>query len=169
MTLADSEFEQLYRENLPTVYRYATTRLGRIEGEDVTAEVFHAAAVAFRDGAGSTVTAAWLMSVTRNKVIDHWRKAGRRKAKDHLIRPDRSDLVTMPADWHHDERRPAVLAALDQCSPRHRAVLILHYVDGMPAPEIAESLGATTASVESLLARARRAFRAHYQPPEDLS
>lgn len=166
MAPSDAEFEQLYRQNLSLVYRYATTRLGQADGEDVASEVFQAAAVAYRTGAASTVTSAWLMSVTRNKVIDHWRKAGRRKAKDHLLTPARSDLVTLPDDWHHDERRPAVLAALDRCPSRHRAVLILHYVDGMPAPEIADSLEVTVAAIESLLARARRSFRQHYQPPE---
>lgn len=162
-----AELHALFDQHVATVHRYVVSRLGQDLAEEVVSEVFHAAAVAYRDGRGHQVTIAWLMATTRNKVIDQWRRAARRKAKDHLIRPRAEDLVTFPEHWHEDSRRPAVLAALERCDQRHRAVLILHYVDGMTAPEIAESLGVTTAAIESLLARARRAFRRHYRDPED--
>ena len=54
-------FETLYREMLPTVYRFTTARLGPTDGEDVAAEVFHAAAIAYRDGRRQQVTPAWLI------------------------------------------------------------------------------------------------------------
>lgn len=162
MTDQTARFETVYRTNLPNVYRYATARLGTSDGEEVTAEVFHAAAVAFNDGREEQVSGAWLMAVTRNKVIDRWRKAERRNALAHLIRPGKGDLVSFPEDWAVDPNREAVLAALDKVSERHRALLVLHYVDGMPAPEIAETLGISVSSIESALARARRSFRRHY-------
>jgi RNA polymerase sigma-70 factor (ECF subfamily) len=165
-TTSEREFEAMYRDMLPTVYRYTTARLGRADGEDVTAEVFHAAAIAFSDGRRSQVTPAWLMAVARNKVIDRWRRAERRNAIALLHRPDTADLVEFPDDWIADPRRDDVVAALERLSPRHRNLLIAHYVDGIPAPELAELLGAKVAAVESALARARRSFRHHYRPQE---
>lgn len=165
-SMSTDSFEEMYRANLVFVYRYATSRLGTDDGEDVVAEVSHAAALSYKNGRGTTVTTPWLMSVTRNKVIDHWRRAGRRAARDSILRSRERAPVGLPAHWHHDERRPAVLAALNRCSSRHRAYLIMHYVDGMPAPEIASSLGVSTSSVESMLARARRAFQKYYDPEE---
>ena len=162
MTDQTARFETVYRKNLPDVYRYATARLGTSDGEEVTAEVFHAAAVAFNDAREEHVTPAWLMAVTRNKVIDRWRKAERRNALAHLLQPGKGDLVTFPDDWAADPNREAVLAALDKVSDRHRALLILHYVDGMPAREIAETLGMSVSSIESALARARGSFRRYY-------
>lgn len=155
-------FERLYREMLSTVYRYATARLGRSEGEDVTSEVFHAAAIAFVDGRREQVTDAWLMAVTRNRVIDRWRRAERRSALAHLVHRRKDEQVVFPADWTATSTRERVFDALDAIAPRHRRLLIAHYVDGIPAKELAEYFGTTAAAIESALARARASFRRHY-------
>lgn len=155
-------FEHLYRAMLPTVYRYATARLGRSEGEDVTSEVFHAAAIAFVDGRREQVTDAWLMAVARNRVIDRWRKAERRSALAHLVHRRQDEQVAFPEDWTSTTTRERVLDALDSMTSRHRGLLVAHYVDGIPAKELAEYLGTTASAVESALARARASFRRHY-------
>lgn len=163
---AERELERLYRRMLPTVYRFATARLGRSDGEEVTADVFHAAAIAFVDGRRTQVTDAWLMAVTKNKVIDRWRKAERRGALAHLVRPRREDLVDFPDHWSAATQRDDVLDALDRLSSRHRALLIAHYVDGIPIPELAGHLDMSVAAVESAMARARRAFKHHFDPDQ---
>lgn len=155
-------FEALYREMLPVVHRFAATRLGEADGEDVASEVFHAAAVAVRDGRSEAVTPAWLMAVTRNKVIDRWRLAERRSAILLLNRGRADDYVEFPADWNQDPRREHVLAALDRCRPADRTLLVLHYLDGMSAAALAEVMSCSVSAMESRLARARRAFRRHY-------
>ncbi|MEM7340081.1 MAG: sigma-70 family RNA polymerase sigma factor [Actinomycetota bacterium] len=156
-------FESLYRENVRVVNAYASARLGRDAGEDVTAEVFHAAVAAYRSGKEDTVTPSWLMAVTRNKVIDRWRAAGRRKAKAHLVEAQVGDTATFPAGWAHDDRRDAVFDALDGLNPRHRMLLILHHVDGMPIVEMADALQQSSEAIESALVRARSAFRRVYR------
>lgn len=153
--------EEAYRTNVRAVYAYAAARLGRSEGEDVTAEVFHAAALAFADGRSADVTPAWLMSVTRNKVIDRWRRAERRMAKAHLL--DESSEPPDPLSMTLDhERRDRVLDALSALNRRHRMLLVLHYLEQQPVPDIAAALGQSTASIESALARARARFRTEY-------
>lgn len=159
-------FEELYREMLPSVYRFTTARLGRAAGEDVSAEVFHAAVVAINDGHFERVTPAWLMAVARNKVIDQWRRAERAKALDHRLHRSREDLMEFPPDWANSSNRAEVMAALDQLTMRHRSLLILHYVDGMTVPELAERLDENVAALESAMARARAAFRRHYRGDE---
>lgn len=165
-SVEESAFEAIYREMVRTVYRYCTARLGRSDGEEVTAEVWHAAAARFVDGRSEEVTAAWLMVVARNKVIDRWRKAERRGAVAHLLRAAKDDLIDVPEDWdphpHHDE----VHEALAQLTVRHRSLLIHHHVDGMTAPEIADELGVSVSSIESTLARARQSFRRAYTQAE---
>lgn len=161
-----SRLEQVYRDNVRRVHGYAHHRVGPNDALDIVAEVFHAAAMAARDGRIHQVTTPWLMAVTRNKVADHWRRAYRRKAKAHLLHLREADVTTFPHDWHEDPRRPAVLAALDRLRPRDRALLVLHHVDGLAVAELAELLGMSVSACESALARARRAFRDRYRPEE---
>lgn len=159
-----ASLERLYHDNVDAVYAYAAARLGGSDGEDVTAEVFHAAVVAFRDGEEAHVTPAWLMAVTKNKVIDRWRKAERRKAKAHLLLvPNHSEW---PDAWADRANRQLVMDALDKLRPDERVLLILRHVDGMSVPDIAAEAGKSVTAMESKLARARRAFRHHYEKLE---
>ena len=158
-------FERVYHTNVDLVYSYAAARLGASEAEDVTSEVFHAAIVAWRDGRSAQVTPAWLMAVTKNKVIDRWRRAERRKAKAHLLSVP--DSLEWPDAWADPDHRRHVIECLDQLKPRDRVLLILRHVDGMSVSDIADEAGRTVTAVESQLARARSDFRRHYKQMEE--
>ena len=157
ITIDVEAFDALYTENVRVVHAYAAARLGSGEGEDVTAEGFHAAVVAYRSGRAEQVTPAWLMAVTRNKVIDRWRRAERRMAKAHLLR--RTEDISVPGDWSDDGRRELVLEALQRLKHRHRSLLILHHVEGVPIVDIAADTGQSAEAVQSAIGRAREAFR----------
>jgi RNA polymerase sigma-70 factor (ECF subfamily) len=157
-------FDAVYDAEFAHVHRYTTSRLGRNDGEEVTADVFHAAALAFADGRGHQVTGAWLMTVARNKVIDRWRREERRRSRAHLIWTSERDAVdAFPDHWSSAATRRSVLDALDRLPRRYRTLLIAHYVDEMSVAEIVATVGGSVRSVESALARARRAFRATYR------
>lgn len=157
-----ARLEALYRANVRRVHGFAYHRVGADSAMDVVSEVFHAAALAARDGRIDQVTTAWLMAVARNKVADHWRRAYRRRARSLLALARTEDLVSFPEHWHEDPRRPAVVAALDRIRDDQHALLMLHHVDGMTVAELAELTGRSVAATESALARARRAFRRVY-------
>ena len=159
-TVAD--FEAFYRANVRVVFSFAAQRLGPADAEDVTAEVFQAAALAHRDHVGRELTPGWLISVCKNKVIDRWRAQSIRKSKAHLV-VERFGRTSAPAADHSiDLRDTAVLSALDGLNDRHRTLLILHHIDGMPIAELADATGQSKVAIESALARARRAFRKVY-------
>lgn len=141
---------EIYDAHAATVYAYLRRRVDAAEAEDLTAEVFHAAARAFEDGRGHRVTVAWLMVTARNLVIDRWRRAERHRRRLPLLVP------TPPADEATSDR---VLDALDRLLPRQRASLVLRYLEDRPVAEVAMLLGVGVAAAESLLARARREFR----------
>jgi RNA polymerase sigma-70 factor, ECF subfamily len=69
-----------------------------------------------------------------------------------------------PEDWQQEQQ---VAAALDALAEREEAVLRAKYLDGMSVAEIASLRGETPKAIESLLSRARRAFRRVYQGPGD--
>ncbi len=62
-----------------------------------------------------------------------------------------------------EEKEEQIAAVLDALSDRHEAVLRAKYLDGLSVAEIAASWSATPKAVESLLSRAREAFRDLYE------
>lgn len=155
----------IYDRALPQVYGYLVTRAGSTAlAEDLTAETFLAAAESLDRGKVPDLTVAWLVTVARNKLVDHWRRLEREDRRLRLVH-DADDDVDEPVDAGLDAafdraRTQAVLASL---GPHHRAALTLRYLDGMSVPEVADVLGRTIHATEALLVRARNAFRARYQ------
>jgi RNA polymerase sigma-70 factor, ECF subfamily len=72
---------------------------------------------------------------------------------DALVNPQPADPATIAAS--RESLRLALIASLQYLPPRQRAVLILRDVLGWPAAEVADVVGTTTATVKSLLQRAR--------------
>ena len=128
--------------------------------EDLTAETFLAAVDALDRGTVPDLTVAWLVTVARNKLVDHWRRRERdRRRQDDLEAG--AELVEDPWDVHLD----ATVAndVLGRLGPHHRSALTLRYLDGLPVAEVAEHLGRTLHATEALLVRARVAFRRIYE------
>ena len=156
---AGTDLLALYDEALPQVYGYLLPRCGQQAlAEDLTAETFLAAVDTVRRN--QPVTVAWLIGVSRHKLVDHWRR---------LAREERS-LALVPAEpeppWE-DGVLDAVTAraALERLGPHHRLALTLRYLDGLPVPEVARLLDRTLHATEALLVRARAAFRRAYDTP----
>ena len=151
----------LYDRALPEVYGYLLARCGqRAVAEDLTAETFLAAVRSEADGGGPT-TVPWLIGTARHKLVDHWR---RREREERGLRLLDAEADEDPWDAELDALRAAEV--LDRLSPGHRAVLTLRYLDDLPVPQVAALLGRTLHATETLLVRARSAFRRNYESTE---
>ena len=157
------ELLALYDRALPQVYGYLRVRVNDdAVAEDLTAETFLAAVQAIRDDKVPVLTIAWLVTVARNKLVDHWRRVAREERNLAVVA---DDAVDDPFDDHFERMRArAVLAEL---GAHHQAALTLRYLDGLSVPEVADQLGRTVHATEALLVRARNAFRARYAEDED--
>ena len=149
----------LYDDALPEVYGYLLARCSRKTlAEDLTAEVFLAAVTACRRP-GVEPTVGWLIGIARHKLADHWRALAREARHLEAVAggPEAED------PW--DAELDALLAreVLAAQSPLHRAALTLRYLDDLPVGEIAGLLGRSEPATESVLARARSAFRHSYE------
>ena len=127
--------------------------------EDLTGETFLAAVRAVREGKVPDLTIAWLVTVARNKLVDHWRRLAREERSLRLATDPDADVVDDGMDARFDRHAREVLAEL---GAHHRAALTLRYLDGLSVPEVADHLGRTVHATEALLVRARHAFRARY-------
>ncbi len=145
---------QLYDEALPHVYGYLVRRCDdRATAEDLTADTFMAAVHAHRNGAD--VSVAWLIGTARHKLVDHWRRLGRqREAMAELW-----DAASEVADDGSPLEALHVQAVLARLAPHHRLALTLRYLDGLPVDQVAAHLDRSLHATESVLARARAAYR----------
>ncbi|MDH2424417.1 RNA polymerase sigma factor [Sphaerisporangium sp. TRM90804] len=154
----------LYDAALPEVYGYLLSRCGqRSLAEDLTAEVFLAAVEAVRKRPPPQLSTAWLVGVARNKLVDHWRRAEREQRGLRVVHGQAHEHED---PW--DARLDAMVAreVLGELGPHHRGALILRYLDGLPVPEVARLLDRTVHATETLLVRARKAFREAYERRE---
>lgn len=159
---------EIYDRALPQVYGYLVSRARSATlAEDLTAETFLAAAESLDRGKVPDLTVAWLVTVARNKLVDHWRRKEREERRMQLVH-DADDDSDPAADDRLEEafERARAHEVLDDLGPHHRAALTLRYLDGLSVPEVAEHLGRTVHATEALLVRARNAFRSRYHEME---
>jgi RNA polymerase sigma-70 factor (ECF subfamily) len=158
-----------YDRALPQVYGYLLQRCGGTAlAEDLTGETFLAAVDAVRRDDCPSPTTGWLIGIARHKLVDHWRRRERELRSLRTIAGDPS--VTEPADadpWEATLDSLRAQATLETLASQHRIALVLRYVDDLPVRQVADLLGRTEHATETLLVRARRAFRRAYGDPGD--
>ena len=159
----DDLFHLLVQRYRDRVFRLAVSVLGpgnEAEAEDVAQEVFvlvYRKIDTFRhDSAFST----WLFRMTRNRAIDHLRKArmrhhhvGDEQLQSMPSRATSSDpeLAAIAGEW-----RTVVLQHVQRLPDLQRTVVYLHYWIGSGVADIAELLDMNVQTVKSHLHRARR-------------
>ena len=153
---------------IPRLYGYFYPRVGgnRAQAEDLTQDTMLAAV---RSGAAphdAEDRMRWLFHIARNKLIDHYRRTSRER--DSLgSRVDIDDSGEQPGlpdlDLESLPIRDEVIATMAELNPRFRAVIVLRYFDGCDVATVAEALFLSQSATESLLARARNAFRSTWR------
>ena len=99
---------------------------------------------------------AWLHRLTANACLDLIRRRKRRVIEVELTpidSPATHDVAGMLAD------RELLDQALRRLDPGHRAVVALHYLLGLPLPEVARALGIPLGTAKSRLHYALAAMR----------
>ena len=137
------------------VYGFTLARCGsQPVAEDVTSEVFVAAARAIGSGNSDQVTRSWLLTAARRRLIDQWRRQRNQRNVT-------NKLMTHPTGVKTDspEDRDLVHRALASLSEGQRLALTLRYLDDHSVAEVADMLGVSYSATESLLARGRRSFQ----------
>jgi RNA polymerase sigma-70 factor (ECF subfamily) len=100
---------------------------------------------------------AWLVRVLINLCRDRWRRARttRRYLEGHRFAEDGSPDPETALLAHSD-----VWRAMTQLSPRRRAVVVMHEIDGLAASDIARVLGIAPVTVRWHLMQGRRQLAA---------
>ncbi|MCA9832938.1 MAG: RNA polymerase sigma factor [Thermomicrobiales bacterium] len=148
---------------IPRIYGYFYPRVGSFSvAEDLTQETMLSAVRSASTPVGGDDLIRWLFAIARNKLIDYYRRQDReRNALGFQVADD--DIGEQPGlpdlDLESLPIRDEVIAVLAEMNPRHRAAIVLRYFDGCEIDEIAVALFLSRSAADSLLARARNAFR----------
>ena len=103
---------------------------------------------------------AWLHRLTVNACLDLVRRRRRRLVEVQLSPMDSLNVPDQSSAFAERERLDEALRRLD---PGHRAVVALHYLLGMPLPEVAVVLGIPYGTAKSRLHYSLTAMRAGAQ------
>ncbi len=102
---------------------------------------------------------SWLFGIAHQKCAQHWR----RQRPDNIPIEEHDDFpdeAADPADMLIGKEQEAeFMRILDQLSPPHRAVLLLHFVEDFSIEEIGAITGAPPGTVKSRLHYAKNALR----------
>ena len=150
----------IFDDALGEVYGYLARRCGSTDlAHELTATTFTTATAAAARGTVDEVTVAWLITIARNLLVDHWRREA--VAKRALELAEERELLADPwIEVIDAERCRALLAEL---RPEHRTALSLRYLDDLPVSEVASLMDRSVRATESLLVRARGALRRRYE------
>jgi len=166
-------FREFFSDYFPRLFRFILRRAG--SDEDAARDIVQAAlARAMRKlhlyrAEASLFT--WLCQIARRELADHGTRSRRQGGARLVAREEdpavRAALESMPGDpafepenvHVRDELAGLVHAALDYLPQRYAQVLELKYLEDLSVESIAGRLGTSVVAVQSLLARARTAFR----------
>lgn len=143
----------LYREHVDRVFRTVARILGPSDSDvdDVVQHVFLAALEGAKNFDGRSKVSTWLVGIATRRALDaararyrrdRWRKLGRAVG----VRSEASEPLSLDLA----ER------ALADLQPEHRAVFVLHEVEGYTLREIEEMTKVRTSTLHARLVAAKR-------------
>ncbi len=171
----EQAFREFFDDYFPRLYRFALARLGGDEhaSADVVQAALTKAVSNLASYRGEAALFTWLCTICRREIIDHARRNASR-AKHEVLSEDLPEIRAVieslataeQAGPEHEYRRSELVrliqVALDQLPVQYGDALEWKYVYGFSASEIADRLNLSIDATNSLLARAKRAFREAY-------
>ena len=155
----EKAFDLFMESYVPALYRFAGRRLAG--DRELTKDIVQSTVcrvIQNLDGwRAEAPLFTWLCACCSNEIAAHYRRRGRRPREVELVdgggAPDADPTERI-------EAAELVHLALDRIAPGYARVLEWRYVEGLGVTEVARRAGTSYKAAESLLSRARDAFRA---------
>ncbi len=162
----NGDFADAYDEQVWNVFGFFAYRVAsRSDAEDLTQQTFERALRAWsRFDPERAPLGAWLTSIARNLLVDHYRRGA--------AAPRSEPLDTVPEEQLGSELPqpdlgldPALAEALATLSPRDREIVALRFGANLTGPEIASVSSLSLANVQQILSRSLRKLRTEMEEP----
>ncbi len=147
---------ETYRETVHALYKFVSWRAGgsRQLAEDITQETYLRATVQWRNGRRPDNAPAWLRTVARNLLLNHYRHKSAESLEASRIE---CVLETKPVDG--PDAAALVYWGLARLGRRRGRLLEAFYIEGKSMRVIATDLGLSERAVEGRLRRAKSTQR----------
>lgn len=157
-------FDDLYRQFMTPIFRFVFIRVrNRADAEDLTQTVFVKAWNALpRFDDREERFLAWLYTIARNSIIDHWKKK-----KDIVFDETNSIFTQFKSDEDPSKdvdrmfTQDQIQQLLDEIDIKHSEILYLKFIEQLENKEIAELLGKKENAIRQMQCRALKAVRKH--------
>ncbi len=168
----DTTMANFYEKHAPPIFAYLRMHTTTHEdADDLLVEIFLKALEysSFND-LSEREQRAWLWRVTRNRVIDYYRKTYRRQmfSLEAFTETPFQDMLSDPEQSILRQEEYAQLRVhISKLSAMQQNILQLHFIYGLRSTEIALVLGKRDGAVRALLARALNTLRRLYEHNEE--
>ena len=165
-------FTEFFEDYFPGLFRFALARTGRDEdaAEEIAQATLCAAIPKLKTYRGEAALFTWLCTFCRHEISAFYRRARRDSPAIELVEDDPIVAAALDslaaggdagaeAAVRRGETARLVHVLLDRLPPRYASALELKYIDGLSVKEIAARFDLTAKAAESMLTRARDAFR----------
>jgi RNA polymerase sigma-70 factor (ECF subfamily) len=158
-----------YDQSYEPLYRYVHWRSGGLEdlAEEVVQETWLVAVRrvrTFDPRQGSFL--AWLRGIAANVLCNRLRRRARTDRREKHLHDEVPSQESVETELTRREQAERIARALADLPEHYEAVLRAKYLESASVAQIAETSEQTSKAVESLLTRARQAFRERYQALE---
>jgi RNA polymerase sigma-70 factor, ECF subfamily len=152
-------FGDLYDGYIDRIYRYVYFRVAEVQtAEDLASQVFLKAWENLdRYKPSGAPFLAWLYTIARNAVIDHYRTRKETVALDEALGLSSDGIAPDEQAELHFETE-SLREAIRTLTEDQQQVLILKFISGMTTDEIAHQLGKRSGAVRALQMRALQAL-----------
>jgi RNA polymerase sigma-70 factor (ECF subfamily) len=165
----EGAFDEFFEDYFPRLFRFAVLRLrDQDAAEDLVQNSLIAAVRNLRSWRGEATLFTWLCTICRRE-ISAWEKRTSRRVTVALVEDDPGVRAALESIGAAAEAPDAGLSradtgrivqlVLDHLPPRYSRALEWKYLEDLSVGDIAARLQCTSKAAESLLTRARDAFR----------
>jgi len=157
---------RFYRTYAPRLRRYLIAKLPEGEGEEILQDTFLAAFDSLALYRGESSVSTWLISIARHEVADFYRKAYVRAAVEKTA-PLFENMVSEVLSPEFVMKKKAIekrfFETYHSLTKQYQDILSYRYELSMSVKEIASRMDLSFKATESLLYRARLAFKEEYE------
>jgi RNA polymerase sigma-70 factor, ECF subfamily len=155
---AQEYFLKVYDEHVDAIYRFCTMKTSDAElAHDLSQELFTRLWDTMQKKEAIEFPRALVFTIARNAITDWYRK--HKSISLDALEEEGYEAVGDTRNIEADAEHARILSVLTKLSPRHREVISLRFVEGLPPRDIAHILNENVNVVSVRITHALRALR----------